>query len=159
VEENEAQDPIDPWLRIGGNDGSALLSTRPGKLAKISADPPAPEPTSGASAAPKATTSSPMRAGGVLKTLGNPFANRSAFSRSRANLFGKTFLVRTIVRAASACSAKVGWDRPSERGSDCCAKIHPGSKIARTFIDKSLIDMCVFKGEFLIKLTKFIEPE
>jgi hypothetical protein len=47
-----------------------------------------------------------------LKTLGNPFANRSAFSRSRANLFGKIFLVSTIVRAASACCAKVGGFNP-----------------------------------------------
>ena len=55
-----------------------------------------------------------MRAGGVLKTLGNPLANRSAFKRSRANLFGKTFLVRTIVRADSAISDKVGSESPSE---------------------------------------------
>jgi hypothetical protein len=100
VEENDAHDPIEPWFRIGGNEGSALLSTRPGKFAKISPDPLLPDPKSGASAVPKAITSSPIRAGGVFKTLGNPFANRSAFNRSRANLFGKTLLVGTIVLAA-----------------------------------------------------------
>jgi hypothetical protein len=85
-----------------------------------------------------------MRAGGVLKTLGNPFANRSAFNRSRANLFGKTFRVRTIVRETSACSASVGWERPRARGSDCWANIHPGSKNTKTAIDKSLMNMGVF---------------
>jgi hypothetical protein len=81
-----------------------------------------------------------MRAGGVLKTLGNPLANRSAFKRSRANLFGKTFLVRTIVRADSAISAKLGLDKPSARGSDCCAKTNPGSKNTTIRVDKSLIN-------------------
>jgi hypothetical protein len=81
-----------------------------------------------------------MRAGGVLKTLGNPLANRSALSRSRANLFGKTFLVRTIVRSDSAISAKLGLDKPSARGSGCCAKMNPGSKNATIEIDESLID-------------------
>jgi hypothetical protein len=113
VEENDAHEPIDPWLRIGGKEGSALLSTRPGKLAKIDAESLLPEPKSGASTAPSATTSCPNRAGGVLKTLGNPFAARSAFKRSSANLFGKTFLVRTIVRETSACSATVGALNPS----------------------------------------------
>jgi hypothetical protein len=90
-----------------------------------------------------------MRAGGVFKTLGNPFANRSAFNRSRANLFGKTFLVRTIVRSDSAISAKLGLDRPNARGSGCCAKMNPGSKNAAIGIDERLIEREGFEGGFL----------
>ena len=100
-----------------------------------------------------------MRAGGVLKTLGNPLAKRSAFSRSRANLFGKTFLVRTIVRSDSAISAKLGLDKPSARGSGCCAKTNPGSKNAMSEIDESLIDMECFEGRLLTELTKLTHPE
>jgi hypothetical protein len=141
VEENDAQDPIEPWSRIGGKVASELLSTRPGMLAKISPDAPPTKPVMDAPEAPSPITSSPIRAGGVLKMRGNPFDARSAFKRSRANLFGKTFLVCNIVLAIFACSASVGWERPRARGSGCCANIHPGSKNTTIGINNILIEM------------------
>jgi hypothetical protein len=40
----------------------------------------------------------------------------------------------------------LGLDRPSDCGSDCCAKIKPGSKNAMIGIDKILIDIGSFEG-------------
>jgi hypothetical protein len=40
----------------------------------------------------------------------------------------------------------LGLDRPSDCGSDCCAKINPGSINAMIGIDKSFIDMGGFEG-------------
>jgi hypothetical protein len=130
VEEKEAHDPIDPWFLIGGKDGRALLSTRPGKLAKAVPTPPLPAPKN-VSPTPSATTSCPILAGGVLKTLGNPLANRSAFNRSSANLFGNTFRVGTIFRMTSARPANVGSRNPNPSRPVVCARksLHPNRQI------------------------------
>ena len=106
-----------PWLRIGGKFGRVLLSTRPGVL-PIKGEDPTPEPADTGDAAAKETTSSPNRTGGVKGGVGRPLSNLSARTRSMANLFGNTILVRTCERASSAISAKVGGLNPSPRRSE-----------------------------------------
>jgi hypothetical protein len=87
-----------------------------------------------------------MRAGGVLKTLGNPFATRSAFSRSNANLFGKTFRVGTILRATSACSATVGARNPNPSPPTLCARKQIPPSAMNIPTNKKLSDFMVQKS-------------